>query len=251
VAFGSVCADTSLTRRLDAIVGFDYMPSQCGQDLFVLDVLEAKCNGFFLDSGASDGIRASNTQLLETSFGWKGICVEPNERAFAALVKNRRCRCVNCCLYDRDGTVEFLEDANILGGILDEYHPTHLEYARKTFRVSDASGQPITVRKPARAVRSVLRECGAPPVIDYWSLDTEGSELAILKSFPFDEYAFRVLTVEHNWLPVREEIRALLESHGYRRIKALAMDDCYVKRGNTHRSSWRSSAWTRASNRRR
>ena len=55
------------------------MSSQCGQDLFVLDVLEGMRNGFFFDSGASDGIRASNTRLLEASYGWTGICVEPNE----------------------------------------------------------------------------------------------------------------------------------------------------------------------------
>jgi hypothetical protein len=227
------------------------MPSQCGQDLFVLDVLEAKCNGFFLDSGASDGIRASNTQLLEASFGWKGICVEPNEIFFAALVKNRRCHSVNYCLYDREGTVDFVEKANVLGGILDEYHPMHLQYAKATFHVpEDANGRPNTVRKQARTVRSVLRECDAPRVIDYWSLDTEGSELAILKDFPFDEYSFRVLTVEHNWLPVRDEIRAFLESRGYRRLKALAVDDCYVKRGNSHRPSWRSNAWPRVGQRR-
>jgi FkbM family methyltransferase len=222
------------------------MASQCGQDLAVLDVLDGMTGGFFLDSGASDGVRASNTHLLENGFGWKGICVEPNQAFFAALVKNRRCRCVNCCLYCREGPVDFVETAQVLGGILDEYHPTHLRYARDTFGVrSDAQGRPATVAKEARTVRSVLRECGAPSVIDYWSLDTEGSELAILKSFPFDEFSFRTLTVEHNWLPVREDIRAFLEGHGYRRIKALEIDDLYVKRGNLHGPAWRSRVWGR------
>ena len=101
------------------------------------------------------------------------------------------------------------------------------------------------MRKTARTVRSLLRECAAPPVIDFWSLDTEGSELAILKSFPFDEYSFRLLTVEHNWLPVRDEIRKFLESLGYRRIKEMGIDDCYAKCTNSPRASWRSNAWGR------
>jgi hypothetical protein len=101
------------------------------------------------------------------------------------------------------------------------------------------------VQKAARTVRSVLREAGAPPIIDYWSLDTEGSELTILKSFPFDEYSFRVLTVEHNRLPIREEIRGFLESRRYRRIRAIEIDDCYVKDELLALPSWRSGAWRR------
>ena len=54
------------------------------------------------------------------------------------------------------------------------------------------------------------------------------SELAILRSFPFDEYTVRVLTVEHNFTAAREPIRELLEAHGYRRQEA-QWDDWYVK----------------------
>jgi hypothetical protein len=221
------------------------VPSQSGQDLIVLSVLGDLRGGFFLDSGAADGVRVSNTHLLETSFGWHGICIEPNERFFAALLKNRRCFSLNCCLYDRECSVDFLE-ASTLGGILNEYHPTHLNYVKSMVRLPhDDTGRPLTVRKKARTIRSVLRECNAPRTIDYWSLDTEGSELTILKSFPFDEYSFRVLTVEHNRLPVREAIRRFLEARGYWRIAAMSIDDCYVSREHRQAPSWRSNAWRR------
>jgi hypothetical protein len=39
--------------------------SQRDQDLFVLDLLGWKRNGFFLDSGAADGVRSSNTVIME------------------------------------------------------------------------------------------------------------------------------------------------------------------------------------------
>jgi hypothetical protein len=220
------------------------MISQFGQDRFILDILDGMRGGFFLDSGASNGVTSSNTKLLEDWFGWKGICIEPNEEFFGALVKNRRCICVNCCLYDRDSDVEFFEKAYTLGGILNEYHPHHLQYAQRSFpRALNAEGRPATVSKSARTVRSVLRDCEAPSVIDYWSLDTEGSELAILKSFPFEEYTFRVLTVEHNWLPVRHEIKEFLERRGYLRVATLEIDDCYVKGVCFPRSLWRSRSW--------
>lgn len=222
------------------------MASQYGQDLFVLEVLEGLVGGYFLDSGAADGVSSSNTLLLESSFGWNGICIEPNRAFFPQLKKNRRCHCVQCCLYDRDGQVEFLEDARMLGGILDEYDPVLLRYAKQVFHLPEnPDGKPVTVHKAARTVRSVLRECKAPPVLDYWSLDTEGSELAILKSFPFDEYAFRVLTVEHNRLPCRESIRVFLEGRGYRRIRTLEIDDCYAHESLVSAIPSRSHVWSR------
>lgn len=220
------------------------MPSQCGQDLLVLEVLEGLTGGYFLDAGASDGVRSSNTHLLEATFGWQGICVEPNTAYFAALVKNRHCICVNCCLYHTEGQVDFLEDAQQLGGILEAYYPSHLRYAKSAFHIGlSEDGRPPTVIKKARTVRSILDENRAPKTIDYWSLDTEGSELTILKSFPFEEYSFRVLTVEHNWLPVREEIKTFLAGHSYQRIRALDIDDCYVHSELVARPTWRSRTW--------
>jgi len=151
---------------------------------------------------------------------------------------------VNLCLYDRDGTVEFVEDARMLGGVLADYHPAHLEYAKSTLSLpEDADGHPRTVVKPARTIRGLLRELHAPEVIDYWSLDTEGSELRLLKAFPFESYACRVITVEHNHLPDRDRIRRFLLERGYALARTLAIDDCYVARSGELRPAWRSRAW--------
>jgi len=219
--------------------------SMFGQDAFVIDVMSGMRGGFFLDSGASDGVKGNNTLVLEESYGWRGICVEPNPAFYAALLANRRCHCVNCCLYDRDGEVEFVE-ADVLGGILGEYHPRLLALATRSYAIPhDGDGRPVTVSRPAHTVRSILRAAGAPHCIDYWSLDTEGSELAILKSFPFDEYTVRVLTVEHNHYSVRNDIRRFLEGRGYRWVCELAVDDAYVKDVAVGPPSWRSAAWQR------
>jgi FkbM family methyltransferase len=77
----------------------------------------------------------------------------------------------------------------------------------------------------------LLAEHGAPRVIDYLSVDTEGTEYEILQAFDFDAYDVRVLTVEHNHTEKRELLHALLSQHGYkRRFEELSLwDDWYVR----------------------
>lgn len=217
------------------------MTSQHGQDAYVLQLLGHKRFGYFLDSGASNGVRCSNTRLLEQSYGWTGICVEPDTSFFSELVRNRRCICVNCCLYDVDGTVDFVA-AGTVGGIPQEFTPALLPYVRGALGLPDDARLP-TEQAPCRLVGSLLEEYRAPRVIDYWSLDTEGSELRILRGFPFAEYAVRVLSVEHNWGPSREEILEFLRGQGYLRFAELACDDVYVHPVTLDRgSAWRSRA---------
>jgi len=75
----------------------------------------------------------------------------------------------------------------------------------------------------------ILERAKAPRFIHYLSLDIEGGELNALKGFPFDRYQIGALTVEHNYLePQRSEIKALMESHGYKRVHTSVRDDFYV-----------------------
>lgn len=49
------------------------------QDKFVLNILNKKKNGYFLEIGSGDPIEINNSYVLETSFNWKGIMIEHNE----------------------------------------------------------------------------------------------------------------------------------------------------------------------------
>src|SRR5262249_16802554 len=50
--------------------------SQFGEDLVVLDYFGQKRDGFFIEVGANDPVKFSQTWLLE-QHGWKGALVEP------------------------------------------------------------------------------------------------------------------------------------------------------------------------------
>ena len=53
--------------------------------------------------------------------------------------------------------------------------------------------------------------------IDYLSIDTEGSEYEILKTFDFDKYKVKIITCECNYTPTRNKIYSLLSANGYQR----------------------------------
>jgi hypothetical protein len=206
------------------------MPSQFGQDHLVLQLLHGKRDGFFLDTGAADGIRSSNTELLEREYGWRGLCVEPNTGFYEKLTRARRCTCLHACLYDRVADLPFLEAAGTLGGLIETFGPQQLAHAVRTQGLSlDADGIPPLVSKRTMTIRTALAWSQAPRIIDYWSLDTEGTELLLLKSFPFDCHTFNVLTVEHNHQPARVAIRRFLEARGFIHVTSLFIDDCYIR----------------------
>ena len=69
--------------------------SQIFQDLFVINELDFKEDGFFVEIGAADGKYLSNTYLLEKEFKWDGLVVEPAKISsrkfrFLCLIKLNR-----------------------------------------------------------------------------------------------------------------------------------------------------------------
>jgi hypothetical protein len=77
----------------------------------------------------------------------------------------------------------------------------------------------------------ILDEQCAPNFVHFLSLDTEGSELAILRGIEFDRYTFGYICVEHNFSePRRSEMRQLLEQKGYFYYRKNHCDDDYFHR---------------------
>ncbi len=81
------------------------------------------------------------------------------------------------------------------------------------------------------SLNDLLAEHNAPAVIDFASIDTEGSEFDILNAVDFDRWTFRVMTIEHNFAPQRDDIYTLLTSKGYVRVleDISRFDDWYIK----------------------
>ena len=197
------------------------------QDIFVLSELSFKTSGFFVDFGATNGVNLSNSFLLEKEFGWNGILAEPARCWHEALKKNRRASIETRCVWKQtDSTLTFNEVHNSDLSTISSYSESDRYSSERK------NGQVYEVE--TISLNDLLEKHQAPRKIDYLSIDTEGSEFDILKSFDFDKYSIQVITCEHNYTAKREEIYKLLKSKGYvRKYPELSeVDDWYVLEKN-------------------
>ena len=76
--------------KFDGLENVEQNYSQIFQDMFILSVLNGKKNGTYLEIGAQQPFYQSNTALLETKFGWKGVSVEIKEDLCKMFLKQRK-----------------------------------------------------------------------------------------------------------------------------------------------------------------
>lgn len=198
--------------------------SQYCQDFFLNFLFSGKSNGFFLDIGANDGITYSNSYYFEKKKNWSGLCIEPQVDIFQTCKSIRNCYVENVCLSDVEGTVLFRKvyGADMLSGIVDFMDGEAL--ARIDEYVSSNSCKYEDIRLPSVKLGNLLQKYNIFEV-DFCSIDVEGAEYSIISSIDFDTFNIKVFVVEGS----DDNVRVLLESKGYIRIKS--ENDCfYVKR---------------------
>lgn len=199
--------------------------AQLLQDLFVLDRLSWKRNGYFVEFGATDGISLSNTYLLEKHFGWNGLLAEPGKNWHLLLEANRQCTISKLCIWKSSGdSLSFLESEYPEFSTIQEFKNHD---GMRSSRKAKATYEVETV-----TLFDFLKIHDAPKDIDYISIDTEGSEYEILREFPFDVFRFQVLTVEHNHSENETKIDSLLSKNGYDRVlkEISQFDGWYIRR---------------------
>jgi FkbM family methyltransferase len=178
--------------------------SQLNQDLNVLDFYNKKSNLYFVDIGACDGKSLSNTYLLEKNYNWDGICIEPNEDYFNAMIKIRNVKCVKKAIFSQSNLIVDFSLCGMNSGI-----NSYIDY--HNFAINNNITQVIT-----STLDDILEEYSAPKFIHYLSIDTEGTELEILKSVDLNKYIFGYINLEHNYVePRRTEMKKLLLKNNY------------------------------------
>lgn len=215
----------SLATLSHTIIGYN---SQVGQDKFLNEhFFHNKKDGVFIDIGAYDGVTHSNTYFFEKELGWKGICFEPIPSVFKKLTQTRQCTCINACVGDKEESLDFIEVSGapeMLSGIVKSYDPRHLD--RLKLEITRDGGSYEIKKVPSVTLNKIAKYYNLS-YVDFLSLDTEGSELDILRSIDFEKVYIHIISVENNYH--EPYIREFLESKGFQYVTMLGyQDEVYI-----------------------
>lgn len=205
--------------------------SQLAQDILVAGLTNNKEDNFFVEFGATDGITYSNTYLLEKELNWNGILVEPASLWHKKLLSNRNCIIDKRCVYSQSGInlpfliVEDNDQANPSLSSLEKYAENG-DWA-SDIRLKNSTQETVETI----TLNDLLDFHEAPLLINYLSIDTEGSEFDIISNFDFSKRRISIISIEHNYnIKKRTKIKDLLEMNGYERIfeDISLFDDWYL-----------------------
>ena len=173
-------------------------------DKKIIEIIEPRNEGYFIELGANDGVRQSNTYVLQYQFNWTGILIEPNPKYYSICSQNRafkiRPHIVVAACVPFDYNEQFVEMAEAdlmsvaLGLQVDDL--TAHTHAEKGALLANNEQKICKYGAIARTLHSILEECDAPSQIDLLSLDVEGNEAAVLKGIDFYKYRPKWILVE-------------------------------------------------------
>lgn len=199
--------------------------SQSGQDWFIDQaLLEKRRDGVFVDVGGYDGVAGSNTLFFEMFRGWSGLLVEAVPSLAEKAASVRRCPCVAAVLSGDGSPAEFLRiEAGYMqmSGRLDTYDNSLLD--RVCAHPEHRADREIVA---TRRLADVLVEQGIDK-INYLSMDVEGAEHDILRSFPFDQISVDVLSAENT--SHHSDFYELMSQNGFKLVEFLGVDEIYCQ----------------------
>jgi FkbM family methyltransferase len=181
-------------QPLEAAYGGD-RNSEHGEEWILRDFFREKRDGVFVDVGANDYKRFSNTYYLETALGWSGLAIEPQSK-FAADYLKFRPKTTFVPLFVSDVSNE---QATL-------YVPSNDLVASKSREFAETGGGPDidVVSAATTTLDDILARSGINHV-DFLSMDIELAEPEALTGFSIGRFEPALVCVEGH-LPVRQQV---------------------------------------------
>jgi len=190
--------------------------SQIMQDKIVLHLLNtsvlneknATYGGIFVEAGAYDGETWSNTLYLERFKNWTGLLIEPSIENYRILrSKNRNSISVNSCLcpgklsvnssYIEAGPFGITTNSSSSSTSFSPMYSITCYPLANIFDMFFSQFSSLKLKK-SRIANKLNALNKKTTIIDYMSLDIEGSEKETIETFPFERYQFNLLNIEYN-----------------------------------------------------
>lgn len=180
--------------------------------------------GVVLESGAADGMLYSTTFAFE-SLSWQCVHIEVSPISFKELVKNRPSSTnIHAALCDSRRMVHLVDvpigHIDVTAGIYEFMTQGFLEGFHPSLAHDPALVDQLPVVECLPLVPLLLERANFKSSlhVDFWVLDTEGSELAVLRTVDWDKISIDVIAIEvtSDAPPGKEqELEELLRSVGY------------------------------------
>ena len=173
-------------------------------DIEVIKLIKPSTSGFFVELGANDGLRQSNSYILQRNFSWGGLLIEPNPARFEECVINRSFSgnvhfCCAACVpfaFDQSSIKLCNSDLMSVAFNLDVSNEDAMSHSKLGSQFLKNPALSYTFFASARTLTDILDDAMAPPKIDFLSLDVEGNELSVLQGLDFEKYSADWILVE-------------------------------------------------------
>lgn len=179
-------------------------------------------DGVCIEVGAYNGISGSNTFHFE-KLGWRCLCIEPVEASFMECKRHRK-DVLPYCISDKDKADQEMTVFHLGTNLsaISSIEPDQRLIDSHASMITQTSKQTVKVR----SMTSVLDEINFPKSIDFISIDTENTELDVLKGIDFNKYHIKVLVIENNFNePFCEDY---LKQFGYTKVHRIAVNDFFI-----------------------
>lgn len=185
--------------------------SQNDEEGVILRFFEGREPGRFLDIGAHDGVRLSNTRAL-SDLGWTGTLVEPSPMPFAALMAAYReragCNLVHVAVLPTlPPPPRILRFHDSCGEFVSTFDEAHRELWE--------GSAPFQIIHVAAATAHELLDAFPGPY-PFISLDVEGINLQVFTDLPLRRLRCELICIEYQ--DRLDEIRTHAASLGYEEI---------------------------------
>lgn len=179
--------------------------SQKGEDLVIDQLLGYKKKGFYVDIGAYDPTRFSNTKRFYLR-GWTGINIDANPVLIKKFQEERK-NDINLVLG--------IDEQNGLMTFNEFFPPALSTFSEKESKKYIQQGFKLIDKKQVqiKTLRYIFENYSNNQKIDFLSIDTEGMDLNVLKSNNWKKFRPQIVCVEIN--KNDRNISNYLENQGY------------------------------------
>ena len=199
---------------------------QFDDDRLIEEYFEEGYIGGCIDVGATNGVNINNTLHFEEN-GWYCLCIEPNPNYYEKL-KNNRKHSLNLAISNinenfMNFTVVRLND-NDEGAIssLKIDDTLYQDFINRGFDIKTTD-----IKVSVRTLDFCIENFYNFDKIDFIDIDTEGTELDVLKGFDINRWQPKLIVVENNYNT--PDIENYLKTFQYFKDKRVGVNDYYIK----------------------